>query len=82
MVGIMPANPSEDLSERSFRFASDVYDLKSRPKSSLYDCPTSGGEGGTRRGICQLHPVDAARLSGQLFSELRAAERPRAKYQQ
>jgi hypothetical protein len=26
--------------------------------------------------------VDAARLSGQLFSEVRAAERPRAKYQQ
>ena len=28
------------------------------------------------------HPVDAARLSGQLFSEVRAAERPCAKYQQ
>ena len=39
-------------------------------------------KGGTRRGICQLHPVDAARLSGQLFSEVRAAERPCAKYQQ
>jgi len=48
----------------------------------LYDYPMSGGEGGTRRGICQLHPVDAARLSGQLFSEVRAAERPCAKYQQ
>jgi hypothetical protein len=32
--------------------------------------------------ICQLHPVDAARSSGQLFSEVRAAERPCAKYQQ
>jgi hypothetical protein len=29
-----------------------------------------------------MFPVDAARLSGQLFSEVRAAERPCAKYQQ
>ena len=29
-----------------------------------------------------IHPVDAARLSGQLFSEVRVAERPCAKYQQ
>ena len=55
---------------------------ESAAQAALYDCPTSGGEGGTRRGICQLHPVDAARLSGQLFSEVRAAERPCAKYQQ
>jgi hypothetical protein len=24
-------------------------------RTALYDCPTSGGEGGARRGICQLH---------------------------
>lgn len=30
----------------------------------------------------EAFPVDAARLSGQLFSEVRAAERPCAKYQQ
>jgi hypothetical protein len=32
--------------------------------------------------ILPMFPVDAARLSGQLFSEVRAAERPCAKYQQ
>ena len=32
--------------------------------------------------ILPLFPVDAARLSGQLFSEVRAAERPCAKHQQ
>ena len=32
--------------------------------------------------ILTMFPVDAARLSGQLFSEVRAAERPCAKYQQ
>jgi hypothetical protein len=32
--------------------------------------------------ILPMFPVDAARLSGQLFSEVRAAERPCAKHQQ
>ena len=32
--------------------------------------------------ILPMFPVDAARLSGQLFTEVRAAERPCAKYQQ
>jgi hypothetical protein len=32
--------------------------------------------------ILPMFPVDAAGLSGQLFSEVRAAERPCAKHQQ
>jgi hypothetical protein len=32
--------------------------------------------------ILPMFPVDAARLSGQLFCEVRAAERPCAKHQQ
>ena len=35
-----------------------------------------------RTAILPMFPVDAARLSGHLFSEVRAAERPCAKYQQ
>ena len=33
-------------------------------------------------GDLPMFPVDAARLSGQLFSEVRTAERPCAKHQQ
>jgi hypothetical protein len=54
--------------------------VRSMPSSTTAILPMF--QAATRRGICQLHPVDAARLSGQLFSEVRAAKRPCAKYQQ
>ena len=52
-LGIMPANAPEDLSERSFRFASDVYDyceelvrlrgLPCRVAYQLFDAASSVG---------------------------------------
>jgi hypothetical protein len=58
-----------------------IYEIASAAQTALYNCPTSGGDRARVAAFVSCIPL-MRRLSGQLFAEVRAAERPCAKYQQ
>jgi hypothetical protein len=68
-IGPRPAAPIRATARAEGRFSTAHWtSVRSMPSSTT--------------AILPMFPVDAARLSGQLFSEVRAAERPCAKHQQ